>query len=75
MSIPSKPWSVNATQLLTNFDLVDGFEAIAENEAVPAFQPPIDASSFTDGFFVFKARKLETNAVFYYVRNKLNSKI
>jgi hypothetical protein len=63
MSIPSKPFAANATQLLTKFDRIDGFDAIAENEAVPAFQPPIDANNFTDGFFDFKARKLETNAI------------
>lgn len=33
---------------------------MAEKSAVPAFQPPIDAINFTDGFCDFKAKKPET---------------
>ena len=74
MSIPSKPLLANDTQLRTNLDLIDGFEAIAENDAVPAFQPPIDAISFTDGFLAFKARKFEASAVFFFLKNGENRK-
>lgn len=56
--------AVNATQLRIKLDLADGFEAIAEKDVVPAFQPPIDANSLTDGFLDFKARKLETSPGF-----------